>query len=145
MGGAMRLPGRQPALRWRTAFSAVKQVRTGSYLGYCPADTDCAERSTVPSAHKESEGGVESGEGFRWTAVLPVGFAEFHGKSVRLVKDGTELPVLSIGASTTVVLLPLDGGHASVGEEVDLCSPCTAEEVPMPIPRILVGDPSLLC
>lgn len=134
--GAPMLSGSRSALTWKSTLSAVRDVPAGSPLGYCPPDVDCGERHVVPAGEEASAS--------RKLGVIPVGFSEFQGSAVKRVADGMTLEVLSSGASTTVVLLPAAGAEFAVGDEVELCSGCSQEMLPLAVPRVLVSHDEMM-
>lgn len=128
----LRIPTKAsgPGLVWKTRICARKALPAGSQLGYCPPGTDCRARAGSNAT----------------IAVLPVGFSDFVGTSVKGAVGGEELPVLSLGASTAVVELPAQGPgalSARVGHEAVLCDRCGREEIPLHVPRLLVNAPGM--
>ncbi|CAE7306987.1 FTSH10, partial [Symbiodinium pilosum] len=113
------------AMTWKTSVSSITFLPGSTRLGYCPQGADCDLNRTTLSMGT-------------YTAILPVGFAEFHGDAV-WTKRGEQLSVLNSAASTTSVAFS-EHAPLAVGEEVTLCSNCPLATVPWSVPRFPNGD-----
>eukprot|EP00439_Symbiodinium_sp_Y106_P081154 s98_g20.t1 len=113
------------AMTWKTSVSSTGWLPENTHLGYCPQGADChANRTQLLTG--------------TYAAILPVGFAEFHGEAV-WSRSGLKLSVLNSAASTTSVEFP-EHAPLKIGEEVTLCSNCPLNTIPWSIPRFPKTD-----